>query len=84
MVAALRDAASAIDLTGLITSWRQAKIGTNVGRMSEANGVIGGNDQGQGSQGTNTWNGHHSPDSLVAFFHGQELSIKLLNLLGQT
>lgn len=46
VVAALGDGASAIDLTGLITSRRQAEIGANVGGMSEASGVVDGNDEG--------------------------------------
>jgi hypothetical protein len=38
-------------------SWCQAEIGTDVGGMSEASGVVDGNDEGQSGQGTDTGNG---------------------------
>ncbi|BAR63663.1 hypothetical protein ACVIWV_009965 [Bradyrhizobium diazoefficiens] len=57
MVAAFGDAASSVDLAGLIMSWCQAEIGTDVGGMSEASGVVDGNDEGQSGQGTDTGNG---------------------------
>lgn len=52
--------------------------------MSKASGVINGNDEGQSSQGIDTRNGHHSPDSLIALCHCQELLIIFVDLLGQT
>lgn len=52
--------------------------------MSKASGIIDGNDEGQGSQGTDTRSGHHLPNSLIALCHCRELSIIFFDLLGQT
>ncbi|UGX94242.1 hypothetical protein G6321_00053350 [Bradyrhizobium barranii subsp. barranii] len=51
MVAAFGDAASSVDLAGLITSWCQAEIGTDVGGMSEASGVVDGNAKARAVRG---------------------------------
>jgi len=53
-------------LTRLVSSWRQAKVRSDIAGSFEARGIINGGFEGQRCYWTNTRNGHHSQADVVA------------------
>jgi hypothetical protein len=57
-VAAFRDAADIVDLSGLIASRDQAQVFADVSRSTDARRIVDRSDKGERGQLTDAWDGH--------------------------